>query len=298
MNRALFEAPQRHEADDHLRALEEPPRRGSRSAHSAEAIDVVHDLRPHEVGAGVELRLELRGIVGLGERHVGDADQVARRIRDLRARDASSPRRGSAARARPPRSAPGRTPVSRRDGRRPCIGSPAEAQDVARAERPAAEQVGRDRQAVPVAARELQGRLEPGLVRRSERPPSGDMCARRRRVVGDVHGVDVADESPRGVTDRGAVARARRHDLARDDERAGVEQRGQPARRSGSPAVGLRLGRGDRVHQEHRDRHRPDAAGNGGDRAGDLDAPRRTPRRRRARRRSGARRRRSRSPRA
>ena len=88
----------------------------------SETIDVVHDLRPDDVAAGVELRLQLRGIVRIGERHVGDADQVARRIRDLRARA----RRPLV--ADPPRERdhvvrrPDRTPASRRDGRRRSSG--------------------------------------------------------------------------------------------------------------------------------------------------------------------------------
>ena len=219
-------APERDEADDHPRALEDAPG-PDQLRPLPQAIDVVRDLRPHDVAAGVELRLQLRGIVRIRERHVRDTDQVARRIRDLGARA------GRPLVADPPRESDHlvRSQVEHRfrvgmitDVHR----VPAEDQEVPSAERPASEEVGRDRQPIPIAADELEGRLGARLVDEASARQRRHV-RRRRRVVGDVHGVHIADESPRGLTNRRAVTGARRYDLAREDELAGVEQRGQPA---------------------------------------------------------------------
>ena len=79
---SVRDAAERHEPDDdrgpfeHLVAEQLGP--------SCEPVGVVDDLRPDDIASGVELRLQSRRVVRIGERHVGHADQVARRIRDLR----------------------------------------------------------------------------------------------------------------------------------------------------------------------------------------------------------------------
>ena len=59
------------------------PRARIISAHAVERLDVVGDLGPHELGARVQLGLQARGVVRIGQRHVRHAHQVAGRILDL-----------------------------------------------------------------------------------------------------------------------------------------------------------------------------------------------------------------------
>ena len=106
-----------------------------------------------------------------------------------------------------------------------------QAEDVARAERPGAQEIRGETQPVPVADGELDGRLDPGL--RHEPDPGERRHVRARdRVVRQVHRVDVPDE-PAGVLGDWHRGRAlRRHDLAGDGEGALPQEGGQAPRRS------------------------------------------------------------------
>ena len=181
-----------------------------------ERLDVVDDLGPDHVGAGVELLLEACGVVRIGERHVGDPDQVARRDRRSRRRRASRPssrrRRGQAHHLEHVEVLHGRR---RRDGRRRASGH---RRDTARSARPSAQPPSRS----AVNASRFRSRTVSCSV--GSTPARATNARRRRRrhvggrgrVVGDVGGVDRADQGAGVVRHDGAVAAARRHDLARD----------------------------------------------------------------------------------
>ena len=94
---------------------------------------------------------------------------------------------------------------------------------------------------------------------------------RRRRVVRHVRGVRVPDERPRLRRDRGAgrpIVAGRPRRSRRRPPGAGARQ-AAPGRRSAAVDT-PRSAAVDGVRQEHRDRHRPDAARHRRDGAGDL----------------------------
>ena len=196
-----------------------------------ERLDVVGDLGPDQVGAGIELLLEAGRIVGVGERHLGDPDQVARRRRPARPRWPSRPRSRMPTHGRRSRRAPSMSSTVTASGSSPtCIGSP-DRQSTLRA--PSAHAPSRSAviaEPVAIATRELQGRLDARAG--DERAPGDGRHVRGRgRVVGDVRRVDRADERAGVGGDRVAVGAARRHDLAGDRERSRPQDRRRAARR-------------------------------------------------------------------
>ena len=226
----LLGVPERRDPDDHLRPLEQPAQ-SHRVRPSGQALGVVDDLRGDEVRARVELRFQPGRIVRFCERHVGDTDQVARRVGELGVREGRSivthPSREADHLAHRQIGHHGRVRmISHVDG------VAREAEHVPRAEGPCAEQIRREPQAVPIANRELHGRLDP-RVRDETHPREGRHVGARDRVVGQVDGIDVPDESARVL--RHGVARSSlgRNDLARDGEAPASEQRRQTSGRTG-----------------------------------------------------------------
>ena len=98
----------------------------------------------------------------------------------------------------------------------------AQHQEVADAERRRADQIALQREAVAVAAGQLQDRLDAVLVQDRR---SGERAEMRARAgpVGDVDGVGDVLERHRLDQQLLRVARDRRRDLGRDDEAAGRE---------------------------------------------------------------------------
>ena len=220
------EAAQRHQADEDLGSFEDPSW-PDEVRPLPQPVDVVNDLRPHHVPTGIELRFELRGVVRIRQGDVGDADQIPRRVRDLGAR----PRRPLVA-----------DPLRERDdlvgpqiehrlrvGMIPDVHRvAAEHEQVPRAEGPPTQQVGRDRQSVPISADELERGLGAGLANEAGARQRRHV-RRRNRIVGDVDGVDVAHQPPSRLANLRAVSGAGRHDLTGDDELAGLQECGETA---------------------------------------------------------------------
>ena len=172
------------------------PRARIRSAHRGQRLDVVRDLRHDHVGAGVELRLQpLPGRTG---RRAAGRPPRSGTAADRRSRARTSVVPSSRIRfASPTTSCTERSFTTVASGWSPIVsGSPVRQ---SRLRAPSAHAPSRSavmRQPVPVAARELHGRLDARLRDESHAGERRHVRA-RGGVVRDVRGVDVADQRAR-----------------------------------------------------------------------------------------------------
>ena len=88
-----------------------------------------------------------------------------------------------------------------------------------------AQQIRLDAEQIPIAARVVQQRFDPGLLLDEHRQRQRADARARALAVGNADEIDAADLQPaRAVDDLIGLVAARRHDLDRDDERAASKQ--------------------------------------------------------------------------